>query len=138
MKNIEDYVCTLAQAEKLKELGVEQESLFYFADFGFKEPEGIHHFIKTAEDKYYAFFHYNPEGFSEDIIYSAFTSQELGKLIINSLPSYENIAQTIQKDNYIFMNYDMENGWTQMYSNYNSNEAQARAEFLIYILENKQ
>jgi len=125
---LEDQVCSLELAKKLKKLGVKQESLFYW-DFentavppvildkeGFKRFEAYQKIAKnTTRLKYF---------------YSAFTVAELG----NILP----MGTAFMKFNNIH--------WTALTS-YNENrttkridaetEADCRAKMLIYLIENE-
>lgn len=128
MKNIEDYVCTLAQAEKLKELGVEQDSLYWWNGTGI----GM---VTLNNEK---------ADWSENILqyksYSAFTSQELGEIIATTGTGLCNdmVKKSSDEEFYFFDIYDTYEHKILFVTNYAKTEAQARAEFLIYLLENKQ
>lgn len=67
----EKQVITLSQAKRLKELGVKQESLFYWVGI----PEKIVDLEKAQ--KYFPY--------SEDITFSAFTVAELGEMLPEKL-----------------------------------------------------
>jgi hypothetical protein len=70
MKQIKDYVCTLEQAKRLKELNVEQDSLYWYSKININVKE----FTLSINKEFY-----------EGINYSAFISQELGELIFAHL-----------------------------------------------------
>lgn len=114
MKEIKDYVCTFPQAKRLKELGVEQESLFCIYTNGE---------IILGKDP---------------IALSAFTSQELAE-IIKKYVSYDTCQSIGVCDNeWLFLEH-IENYEFIPYDHFQingENEAQARAEFLIHLLEN--
>jgi hypothetical protein len=130
-KLIENYVCTLEQAKRLKELGVEQNGLFHW-----------------VENKSSAFVT-TPLSEPSDKTISAFTSQELGEMISISFPELR-VAQTLKKDTeyeddekegYLFLEEHCSGMWlecAEIYTSYENTEAQARAEFLIYLLEQKK
>lgn len=127
MKQIENYVCTPGQAKRLKELGVEQESLYYFctqesdADLRKRYISATEESHKQSSLDSMTWLHADIELRPKILLtrkvdsYSAFTSQELKELIdeIDTAPD------------------------TYFYSSLKS-EAQWRAEFLIYLLENKK
>lgn len=125
---LEKQVCDLELAKRIKELGVEQESLWYWIkhkpDFyennpwfkGKPKPE-IKPFLgqRIVVPEYYY-----------DSVYSAFTVAELGKI----LPKY---YKTIKKEA-MWSAYDKyDAGVLETISN---TEANARAKMLIYLLEN--
>jgi len=123
---LEDQVCSLELAKRLKELGVKQESHFY-------------HIKERAE---WRLWPYTSPGFSlegirehprEDWeVYSAFTVAELGDM----LP--KGFYQTFfVEDGVVVGRPDfkvLENTFT---TEKETTEANARAQMLIYLLENK-
>jgi hypothetical protein len=127
MKEIEKYVCTLQQAKRLAELGVEQNSLFYWNCC--VEPASVLPDIVFEKNK---------------PIYSAFTSQELGEL--NEITKgWFNQLRVIDTSNkhlgFSFNHFVHENNISRTVTSVNSfftSEAQARAEFLIHLLDNKE
>lgn len=137
---IQDQVCTLEQAKKLKELGVEQESLFYYIDNMVLGLEGIKVKEQTKS--------YKINGVVQDggvvRYYSAFTVAELGELLpIEDMPDGRDWQQRPFRDYYphtgkIMWKYD------DPYTKYGrerkvteaKTEAEARAAMLIYLLEN--
>jgi hypothetical protein len=135
MKNLENYVCTLEQAKRLKELGVEQDSLFIY--------------MQSFHEAIYTLVNANNNFLPRPEDYSAFTSQELGEMISTLFPDLR-VAQTLKKDReyesdekegYLFLKEHCSGMWlecAEIYTSYANTEAQARAEFLIYILEKKK
>lgn len=138
MKVIDDYVCTFEQSKKLCELGVAESSFYYYIS-PCKKNNNTATLICRKYDKLIIGVPF----------YSAFTSQELGELIT------ENIEHVWQQFifNYIGnkhidlhavvidkemskINNRQQLEWLCLKS-LSFNEAQARAAFLIYLLENK-
>lgn len=131
---LKDQVCTLEQAKRLKELGVDSKSLFYHIDNRIPHVgyEGIKpranltvKAIEVGVVKYYA----------------AYTASELGELLgefvecINKTPSgfwrASHEHPTIDKRERNF------GTGTTLYETAHDTEASARAAMLIYLLENK-
>lgn len=124
MKIIENYVCTLEQAKRLKELGIKQNSLFYYVPSMFHGGTFIiEYFSIKTEDKY-----------------AAFTSQELGELIedIRHGVSHEIIFADIFRFFQLDYISTTDRQTEILFEIKSENEAQARAEFLIYLLEGKK
>ena len=118
MKNIEQYTCTFIQAKKLKELGVEQNSLFWWTWFDSDS------YIVSKE-------HMTVNGHKA---YPAFTSQELGELI-DKQDGYSWSTHRVVYEKLIEISNHDDNKKVTSFKT--KNEAQARAEFLIYLLESK-
>ena len=150
---LENEVCSKELALELKELGVKQESVFYYGKDswrGFQQADGILFYKNLNVDEH-----------SYEIHCSAFTFAELGailpnaivlkneepfdnfKLSINKFISVENNAQV---DNWM-INYECdstdatgENAWLRrrLTTNiYDPNAANGMAKMLIYLIENK-
>jgi hypothetical protein len=113
---LEDQVCSLELAKKLKELDVRQDSQLFWTDDGTKHHRYQLTFKNTAVD----IDNMIVEGLS------AFTVSELGE----TLPSF---AFSHKKENGggYFCSADGKNFWSEAKS-----EANARAMMLIYLLEN--
>lgn len=113
---LENQVCSLELAKKLKELGVKKESLFYHLEdtFGDKTYRGIVNEIGN-----------NPKG--GNTYYSAFTVAELGEM----LPEYYLTMKALGK-----WHYGKQKA-TAEFIDMDYTEADARAKLLIYLLENK-
>lgn len=123
---LEKQVCSLEYAKKLKELGIKQESIFYWG-----KPKTINGYglcyiammFSCSEDHY-------------DELYSAFTGTELGNIFLSfSNNGFRNI----------FYEKTCTNSWIISYKHQKNkydfivddiNEANARAKMLIYLLEN--
>jgi hypothetical protein len=138
--NIEDQVCSFVLSNRLKELGVKQDSYFYW-----------HYPIYGKETLEWEITdHTKISTFRKDMHFSAFTVAELGEM----LPAYGNIDGNISNINfskYIIpvgkkigeINYScdywIDKGHYRGLGKgcYDTNEANARSEMLIYLLENK-
>lgn len=118
------------QAKRLKELGVKQESLFYYAKMTFPKKESITHIVFCTE--------LNTEHYSYEKEYAAFAVAELGVM----LPEDKCIS-AISEDSGATIIYWREQKYSQdskvisdddiqMYA---ATEASARAAMLIYLLE---
>lgn len=123
---LEDQVCSLDQAKKLKELGIKQESLFLWVKRHGCSIEYLA-YINAIEISDFEYF------------YSAFTVAELGKMLPRSI---------IFECKFYFLNNDFYLDGTSSiyYSNDfytpfdvtgSDNEAYARSKMLICLLENK-
>lgn len=112
---LEDQVCSLELAKRLKELGVKQESYAYW------EQNSIGNYTLFADDEIHM----------QDWC-SAFTVAELGELLPNFVGASQ--LECIKQNNNI---------WTCLYferKGYvwsNEKEVDARARMLIHLLENK-
>lgn len=123
---LEDQVCGLESAKRLKELGVKQESLFLWNETTL----GNTPWLDRGEKKH----------FEEVITYSAFTIAELGEILPKEILFENNILKLG-----IWKNTNS-NEWVIFYENENENEkeyifigneVESRAGILIYLLENK-
>ena len=121
---LKDQVVSLEYAKKLKELGIEQISLFWRHRSWNNE--------KKIENVPYIL--YQPDNTSYATDYSTFTVAELGKLLIETTNkidcgdccydhSFENEKPTLS--------------WADNHYVIGENEADVRAKMLIYLLENK-
>ncbi len=150
--NLENQVCSLELSKRLKELGVKQESYFYWHSFrNESSPKEqwsnvYNQIIRRNEKTKYK----NRDYLKDQILYSAFTVAELGEM----LPAYTNDngdKQLLELSKYIIpvgekkgnSTYSAEY-WTlndPIYrlgkGCYEDNESDARAKMLIYLLENK-
>jgi hypothetical protein len=118
---LQQQVCTLESAKRLKELGVKQESYFYW-----QVPNSGN--LENKEDGV-EIVHY-PTGKFWDY-YSAFTVAELGELLPS--PGVLGWLEIFKKE---------DGNWMVRYSDTgyrieeDLNEAEVRAQMLIYLLEN--
>jgi hypothetical protein len=131
---ITQQVCTLEQAIRLKELGVEQKSQLFFVPWKASDFDGC--FIGAACDK--GFYHCLDgmvETFDAPIYYSAFSTSELGIL----LPTGQFLTGYILHDQWGCGYNPIKQGLGGEFSHgvYGDTEAQARAAMCIYLLEKK-
>ena len=126
---LEEQVCSLELAKKLKELGVEQASIFYWDKNGsllFDEESGFIEVNSGGEVIDYEVF---------KNITSAFTVAELGELLPINYTTGKNIGRNTKKKI-----IDWIGGYYVAYSDdgYSSaeTEANARAKCLYYLLKN--
>lgn len=122
---IEDQVCSLELAKKLKELGVKQVSLFFY--FEDRVEAHAHH---SFENRLYLS---NEEINSPDQKYaSAFTVAELGEMLPTGIWSGKQNDEKI-----VCWNQTFQKTLDEDIEFYGDTEADARAKMLIYLLENK-
>lgn len=122
---LQDQVCTLEQAKKLKELGVEYEDAFWL-------------YIKSnsvSDENYFLADITSAEKIGYLKSYPAFTVAELGVMLPVGFISFKVMAGKEfscckLKENYPEIDFSFT-------SKFNTTEAGARAETLIYILERK-
>lgn len=123
MKNkIENLVCDLKLSKKIKELGVEQESLFYW--------------WRYCEDVEFELIYTKPEEIVE--YFSAFTVAELGMLLPNKNEIGWFSEQVACLTSWVCrlweLNIDHVATFHDMF--FADTEASARAKMFIYLLEN--
>lgn len=126
MMDIKDQVCSLELAKRLKELGVQQESLFYWHGY--------------SEEYKSASIAYTKGKIIDKQCYSAFTVAELGELIfklnyyhLEDIGYLEINTERVYRSGGDFyrLTYNLsENIIDEL------NEANARALMLIYLIEN--
>lgn len=131
--DLKDQLTSLEPSKRLRELGVPQDSLFYWN-------------TKKEVLVYSKHLSVAPIDFGDDY-YSAFTLAELGEMLPVSinLPSGENVGYCCVKTIHKYIcGYDTsENTWARLNdSEYYmvgiaETEADARAMLLIYLIENK-
>ena len=163
--NLESQVCNLELAKKLKELGVKQESLFYYQNNPYNNgSDCMDIMIKEHRSKNNENTIINTECENENNEkFSTFTVADLGYLLPKSI-----FLKTEDEEKKIFSNFRLVAGrniiieeekpievWTVNYvcdttseyrnwlfdplltkSIYDHNEANARAKMLIYLIEN--
>ena len=120
--NLEEQVCNLELSKKLKELGVKQESQFYWV-----EGEKEHYLCMKRNTIYYDINNLIPLNLKlckDDRIISAFTVAELGS---------EDYFTT--KENRL-TDWECKNDY-DYHLEYANTEANARAKMKIYLIENK-
>lgn len=119
---LEDQVCSIEFAKKLKELGVKQDSYFKY---------------ELRESGYIEIFHSQPTSIAHKY-YSAFTVAELGDMLPDSFNGYE-LKFSKTTDNYCFYykKYIQYDGNVILCLTEEKKEADARAKMIIYLIENK-
>lgn len=155
---IENQACTLEQAKRLKELGITQNSLYYFYWARGNSVGGFH--LVNMNNWYSGINEMNQillnaiEGAVSNEIYSAFTVAELGVMLPDKIPTNSNIrfAEIVMRRDCLdawFIGYDVdcptEDGYgadvKEIYRGISNDcfkkEAESRADMLIYLLENK-
>lgn len=132
---LEKQVVSLELAKRLKELGVKQESLFYWSYYD----DG-----NERNSPQIAFVDNCNLSFMEDLV-SAFTVAELGEMLPSNL---NNTLEFELMENGLWLSCDKsgDGEWIIGYGEdgvnlfeilYANTEADARAKMLIYLLENK-
>lgn len=117
---LEDQVCSLDLAKRLKELGVKQESLFVWCH--------------QADVNDYGIFSSHQSEPGWDLICSAFTVAELGEMLpLKFATSREKNGGQFE---YAVVSWGM-NLPIKHECKYAATEADARAKMLIYLIENK-
>lgn len=126
---LENQVCTLQQAKRLKELGITQDSFFYHIE-AFND---IAYMNKICQIK-----GFDNSTYSGQYIYSAYTTSEIGVMLPRKYVSEKTQWEDISKKYICGVpypdgedNYDYSNN-----SQFGATEAEARAAMLIYLLEN--
>ena len=150
---LSDQVCNLELAKRLKELGVKQESLFYWSNccIGYKyedlacsyvyekEKIGVEYKNDVPEDDFFGSDDDDIE-VGDKKVYSAFTVAELGEM----LPKIVEGIQKYLKYSEWYLRIEYGNCWRVGYISKNKKsdifisddtEANARAKMLIYLLE---
>lgn len=133
---LQDQVCTLEQAKRLKELGVSQHSEFYFRS------KNVWHFSEVTDwPNQEQLSDLIESGAEAGIIFSAYTVAELGEM----LPDYLTVDSYRMHPR--FYKQEQNNSpalWTATYGNsedkdvpdfYFNNEAHCRAALLIWLIE---
>jgi len=121
---LEDQICSLELAKRLKELGVKQKSLFVYGK-ALEQDAEIELFINFNTPK---FFNCRTHSFNyiDKDFYSAFTVAELGEGLGDGIVSGK------FRDKYYCFDYKIaEIDWRE-----DNTEANARAKMLIYLIEN--
>jgi hypothetical protein len=132
---LERQVCSLELAKRLKELGVKQESLFFYwrnVD-GSGSPTNPY---EKQEGYLLVGNPYNIHPFDEK--YSAFTVAELGEMLPEYKEGYK-CVRTYWDKNKVGAEIGLRDTEAEFHSktHFADTEADARAKMLIYLLENK-
>ena len=127
--NLNDLVCTFEQAKKLKELGVDEDSYFYWMNY--LEQWIVLDWNHLRDDS---------RTFSKRNGYPAYTSAELGEIIAKIFPMIAIKCKKMKKPTDHGVAWYMwgdGHGLLENFIHWGDTEAQARAEFLIYLLEGR-
>ena len=120
---LEHQIVSLELANKLKELGVKQESLFYWY-------ESNHSIVASDIGKLFWYVTYKDDtALRNEKRVSAFTVAELGEMLPDFYETYRNGNPDIGWS-------CREKAMSEIYT-FGKTEADARAKMLIYLLENK-
>jgi hypothetical protein len=146
--NVESQVCSLELSKRLKELGVKQESLFYYQNQPFNDGTNdiaivIKEIISTNNGNSITNT-YSVDEFDEPI-YSAFTVAELGEMLTDNFATWLDNEKLYR--NYFFHEIKVNDEYLIEYRindkpslspcTKDKKEADARGKMLIYLLENK-
>ncbi len=137
MIKIEQQVCSLELAKRIKELGVEQESLFYYNNKEICIAKRLHYIkdrshITTFSSSYHSC--------NNEKIYSAFTVAELGVMLpsiitLNNRKHILNYQKSLLNGVFLITYRERKkNG--RYFKVVNSSEANCRAIMLINLIEN--
>lgn len=117
---IEQQVCSLELAKRLKELGVKQESLFHWQ----------HKLGGSSEsDAGKDILVYGRYGYHCVEVASAFTSAELGEMLPPGPTEHVKVAKSVDYP-------DLWMCWMRGHVERDVNEADARAKMLVWLIEN--
>lgn len=131
---VKDHICTIDQAKRLKSLGVNQKSLFYYVN-NWRDPRKQpindgEHIIITGEK--HITRAKGRERETEVEFVSAFTATELGRMILNAkeveLLQIKNIPNSDEKEVIV-------SGFGLCFSRRCKNEAEGRAELVLKLIE---
>lgn len=142
--NIEDQVVSLELAQKLKDLGVKQESCFIWKNISYKKSlDG-----QVLERKWMLDYVCNRLPLEEfkDLWVSAFTVAELGKMLNIKIPNGSKLGDSYYQSlsiecsfKSVWLNHYYESGFSTnesiVFRCDDENEADARAKLLIILIE---
>lgn len=130
---LEQQVCSLELAKRLKELGVKHESLFYWIEFRNesspedKWPNVYHNLIRKGQRN-----NWRERSYLKDLeLYSAFTVAELGEMLPKEINDHKTSYLEITHRSGYWQTFYL--GIVQMVS---TNQTNAYAKMLIYLIEN--
>ena len=126
---LEDQVCSLELAKRLKELGVRKDSIFYWLEKPFRinvKENGEQEMIEWETQLAFPPYSY----IASDVkVYSAFSVGELGEM----LPLGKLAASSKDESGWYMQVIAPIEKWKEMYPC--KNEADARAKMLIHLIE---
>lgn len=127
--NLESQACTLEQAKRLEELGVCDSSLFFWALWSDDSDENEWN-LYYGDNREYGYLDKVKE-------YNAYTSAELGEMITKLYPCWSYTRRGDLNLYVIYKNIKFPPCSLIRKEYYGVPDTHARAEFLIYLLENK-
>jgi hypothetical protein len=133
--NIENQVCTLEQAKRLKELGIETEAAFYHIDNSIIGYEGIKLRVLLNQSKKTGI----PIDSGAIKYFPAFTVAELGEMLPERYNTFRDSISTGHGKTIYWAGFDDEDEqfpWQETGPDYKT-EAECRAAMLIKLLEDK-
>ena len=122
---LEQQVCSFELAKKLKELGVKQESLFYWHETA--RLDGVHVLNQKYSDDKFCFSAFSVAELGEMLPECYFTQHRLNA----EWECYQNFTKIIEGTKPLQKEYPENH-----VSMFASTEADARAKMLIYLIEN--
>lgn len=129
--NLEQQVVSLEYAEKLKELGVGQQSLFYWFYTDAPLKDGSRWELKSAKTLHDSDFELG------DDWCSAFTVAELGEMFDRELKIHSGkTVYGLELYYCSFMESSLEEYWNKTHCFGGDTEANARAKMLVHLIEN--
>lgn len=137
---LEQQVCSLELAKRLKELGVKQESLFLWCNFGKDDWRGPYSNIDGISIRFPATP--GPYSFTKDDCWewcSAFTASELGEMLPKEWATKRGTKSGRKTELWqAWRRRGGVGGWKMLKEiGESDNEADHRAKLLIHLLENK-
>lgn len=139
---LEDQVCSLELSKKLKELGVKQESAFYWMEYLTHNPKSADCYDRIPSVEISVRYPYgsDPRYWDFDKKVSAFTVAELGEMLpveINwdDRPAYKRYWENGMREIHSVA-YFGDNDRNKI-QEFDKTEANARAKMLIYLIEQK-
>lgn len=135
--NLEQQVVSLEYAKRLKELGVEQKSLFYWTKAFY--PDGVHldWGVQSKEQNDLEVYEYSAQKIEDVENCSAFTVAELGEMFDRELKIHSGKTVNGLELYYCsFMESSSEECWNKTHCFDGDTEANVRAKMLVYLIEN--
>lgn len=117
---IESHVCSLDLARKLRDLGVKQESYFYWFEWAT---------TSIVKDKYYS------SQISGEKPYSAYLSSELGELMPDNIEHPDEADQTIHLEINHSVLWSVTYTWQHFKTFSDNSLCNAMAKMLIHLIE---
>jgi len=122
---MEDQVCSIELAKRLKELGVKQDSLFYWKEIGLSTDRWIIDFCEKPLKEF------------DDRWCSAFTVAELGNLLPDTITiGDEKFYLTMSVDKHVYYeNMKKDEEYWDFETSDDHNEADSRASMILHLIK---